>query len=72
MRSTPSYSYGGNLYLLQNNANGVLVTSIGNVYAGLDASMLEFVCASGLTQGQATLVCIDNSLSYYLEASVEL
>ena len=72
MRSTPTYSYSGNLYLLQNNANGVLVTSIGNTYAGLDGSMMEFTCASGLTQGQGTLVCIDNSISYYYQASAEL
>lgn len=72
MRASPTYSYGGNVYILQNNANGVPVTSIGATYAGLDASMMEFTCSSGLTQGNGTLVCLDNATSNYLQATAEL
>jgi hypothetical protein len=73
MRTGPSYSYSGNLYMLQNNGNGVVVTNIGAIYAGLNSSMLQFnIGSNSVTQGDATLICIDNSASYYFDGFAEL
>jgi len=74
MRASPSYSFSGNLYILQSNANGILLNALATTYAGLLSSMIDVnVSGTGyFNAGYATLLCVDNSGSYYFAGSAEL
>ena len=73
MRSGPSYSYGGTIYILKSDTNGNLVTSLDAVYVGLISAMVQFTgSGGGLAAGDGTLLCAINGAANYIDASAEL
>jgi hypothetical protein len=73
MRTAPTYSYSGTLYVLNAVASGVTVTSLSNSQIGLLSSMIEFTASGGgLVGGNGTLVIADNASSNFIQASAEL
>lgn len=73
MRTGPTYGYSGTLYLLDAGGGGRTVTGLDTVWAGLSSSMIQFSASSGgLTGGNGTLLCADNSASYFITSSAEL
>jgi hypothetical protein len=72
MRTTPTITYTGTVYLTDSGANGVTVTSILAQYGSESGGMLAVGVASGLTAGNATLFMTAASSGNTIQASAEL
>ena len=73
MRTSPTASLSGIIYVLISTSAGVTVTSLSVNYGGEQGAMMQFTVASGLTTGDGSLLITDNSGSgNSFNASAEL
>jgi hypothetical protein len=70
MRTYPTISYSGTVFVYDGNAQ--TITTISGAYEGLDTTMLDFTVASGLTAGRGCVVYPNNASTNYFQASAEL
>ena len=61
MRTSPTASLSGIIYVLISTSAGVTVTSLSVNYGGEQGAMMQFTVASGLTTGDGSLLITDNS-----------
>lgn len=72
MRSTPTFSYTGTIYLLNSVGNGIAITSISAAFANKVTAMLNFIVASGMVAGNGTMAITNNGAGQTFQASAEL
>ena len=72
MRSTPTFSYTGTIYLLNSAGSGIAITSISATFANKVTAMLNFTVASGMVAGNGTIAVTNNGAGQTFQASAEL
>lgn len=70
MRTSPTYSFGGNINAYNGAGNPTI--SIATPYPGLDSGMFDITFSGSMTAGTAIVVNVQNTSSDYFQASAEL
>ena len=72
MRDIPTFSYTGEILLLNNIGNGIVITSLSASFANTVTAMLNFNVSSGMSSGNGTLAVTQNGTGNSFQADAEL